>query len=359
MAPLPTKDVVTPLALVRGLRERYFLSRARRDIGRWGVRSERLEPYSGTDLDEPFRVVTVGALEYFIPYQAALAAELSSLGAAVTSVASLEEVPSAPEDAPHAIIVIGGHLHPIRSHRRRLTGAVLAAVQTEQVPSRFQGALEFNTKHLASFINWARHYDLVFEWSRSAVPVLEQHHPTVIHVPHGRLALGDDRPSGPDEEQYDLLFLGSIGAHDKRRRDILRRLERTFSAYPTDRGVWGPLKVAALRSSRVVLNLHVEPSLRLESPRFFEALSMRRFLISEGVADPHPFTSGKDFIEASLLDLEETIGAYLSDPSTRHAIAEQGHRTTLEYDMRRSAGVMLQHLLNRHWMIGSRSRRRR
>jgi hypothetical protein len=359
MTPLPTKDVVSPLALVRGVRERYFLARARRDISRWGIRSERLEPFSGADPDEPFRTVVVGALEYFIPYREAIALELSSLGAVVTSVASLEEIPSAPGEAPHAVLVIGGHLHPIRSHRRRLASSVLAAVQTEQVPSRFQGALEFNTKHLASFINWSRHYDLVFEWSRSAVPVLERHHSAVIHVPHGRLVLGDDRPSDPDEEQYDLLFLGSVGAHDKRRREILRSLSRTFSTYPMDRGVWGPTKVDALRSSRIVLNLHVEPSLRLESPRFFEALSMRRFLVSEGVADPHPFTSGKDFVEVSLLDLGETIGAYLSDPSARLAIAEHGHRTTLEHDMRRSAGVMLQHVLNHHWMIGSRSRRGR
>jgi len=356
MRRMPSLAARSPVALARDLRGQYFLTRARREIERWDIRSERVEPYSGADPHEPFVVSVIGSLEYFTPYRDALVAELISLGASASPAASLEDISADGDAAPHAVLVIGGHQHRVRPHLRRLSRSVLAAVQTEQVPSPLQGALAFNTKHLASFINWSRHYDLVFEWSRSAVPVLERHHPAVIHVPHGRLVLGDDDPAGPDEEQFDLLFLGSLGAHEKRRRRILASLGRTFSTYPTDGGVWGASKVSALRSSRIVLNLHVEPSLRLESPRFFEALSMRRFLLSEGVADPYPFTSGKDFAEASLLDLEQVIGSYLSDASARSAIADQGYRTTLEHDMRRTARVMLQHLLNRHWMIGVRAR---
>lgn len=334
---------------LRRIRQRVLLRRARRILGNEHPEARQLHPYSARSLEETFVIEVIGDGDFFLPYRDALVAGLRDAGAAARGLCTLAE--AGVDVPPHAIVVIGPHDHVLRRERRRLSGAVLAAIQTEQIPVGSQGGFSISTKRLADYLAWAPSYDMVFEWSRAAVPTLAPLGPQVIHVPHGRLVLGDALPD-PSRERFDLLFLGGLGGPDKRRRALLRALEKEHSIHPATFGTaWGEAKVTALRESRVVLNLHSESSLAFASPRFFETLSHHRLLVSEGVADPWPFIPDVDYLEAGLPGLASTVRRALADSALRHRIAEAGHARTLEHTMQRTAQRVLVHLLSRHRAI--------
>jgi len=308
-----------------------------------------LTSYSARSLEEPFVVEVIGDGEFFVPYRDALVAGLRDAGAAAQGHRSLSEAGNG--EQPHAVVVIGPHDHLLRNERRRLKGAVLAAVQTEQIPGGSQGGFSLSTKRLADYLVWSPAYDIVFEWSRAAVATLRPLGPPVVHLPHGRLVLGEATPD-PSLERFDLLFLGGLGGLDKRRRALMRAFEVDHSVHPATFGTaWGAAKVAALRESRLVLNLHTESSLAFASPRFFETLTHHRPLVSEGVADPWPFVPDVDYLEAGLPGLATTVRLALSDPELRHRIAAAGHARTLEHTMERTGRRLLTHLLSVHRAI--------
>jgi hypothetical protein len=337
------------LPALRRVRHRVLLERANRILRHERPARRSLTPYSARSLEEPFVIDVIGDGDFFLPYRDALVTGLRDAGATAQGFRSLAEAGHGLR--PHAVLVIGPHDHVLRHERRRLKGAVLAAIQTEQIPGGSQGGFSVSTKKLAAYLVWAPAYDLVFEWSRAAVPVLAPLGPPVIHVPHGRLVLGDAAPD-PSLERFDLLFLGGLGGPDKRRRTVLRALAKDHSIHPaTFATAWGEAKVTALQESRVVLNLHSESSLAFASPRFFETLSHRRLLVSEGVADPWPFVPAVDYLETGLPLLASTLRRALSDAALRHRIAEAGHARTLEHTMQRTAHRVLVHLLSRHRAI--------
>jgi hypothetical protein len=314
-----------------------------------------LVTYSTVDPTEPFRVVIVGSSEFFTPYRDAMLPALRSAGADVDAVNTLDRI-DRPESV-HAVLVIGPHEHTMRRHRRRLSRSVLAAIQTEQLPTRRQGGYATSSGRLADMLAWSPHYDLIVEWSRDALPLLHRLGLNALHLPHGHLDLDgtmDRTSTSSPVETHDLLFLGGLGGPLKRRRRIMAALGERFTIHPaTGTKVWGEAKVRALRESRVVLNLHSEQSQAFASPRFFETLSLGRPLVSEGVADPWPFVPDVDFATTTLPGLEERLTTVLRDEELRLRLAASGHARTLEHPLEDVARRILSELLAIHRSIAA------
>ena len=337
---------------VRRARRRWLRARSDRILRPERPGRRPLIEFSATRIDEDFRITVVGDSEFFIPFRDSLVVGLHNAGAKAEATTDLEAIDV--DDAPHAVLVIGPHDHVMRKHHRRLSRSVLAAIQTEQMPTQRQAGYQLSSKRLEGVLAWSPFYDLVIDWSRDAIPMLRRLGLNALHVPHGHLPLGATEPTGQSliVETHDLVFLGGLGGPQKRRRHLIKALSERFSVHPaTGTKVWGEAKVRALCESRLVLNLHSEQSLAFASPRFFETLSLGRPLISEGVADPWPFVPGVDYIEAALPGLSGAIKRALSDDGMRRRIAESGLSRTLEHPAEDVAGRILSELLSLHRAI--------
>jgi hypothetical protein len=337
---------------LRALRRQYFSVRAQRVIRRHRPTRRPLIPYSTVRLDEPFNVLVVGRSEFFTPYRDALVASLQGAGAEAHAAADLDAIDD--PGSVHAIIVIGPHEHVMRRHRHRLSRSVLSAIQTEQLPTQRQGGYSMSSRRLADVLVWSTHYDLLFEWSRDAAPLLHGLGLNVVHLPHGHLRPDGANATVPVAETHDVIFLGGLGGPQKRRRRLINALSGRFSIHPaTGRKIWGAAKAQALRESRLVLNLHSEQSQAFASPRFFETLSLGRPLVSEGVADPWPFVPGVDYFSCALPGLETTIEQALGDDALRLRVAASGFARSLEHPLDGVARRMLTELLALHRAIAS------
>lgn len=298
-------------------------------------------------IGQTFRIALIaGHPHSFGPYATALAASLSGLGAHVSVHGPDDVIPSG-----EAAVLIGLHRFTrdqVRALRRTRT---VAAVQTEQLTTPMQGATRFGSHRLPKILSALPHVDLVIDWSRENARLLRSHHPRVAVTPFGLLE-ADLHPSGPSGSAvtptYDLAFIGHVDALDGRRRRILDQLAATFTVHPTVRGAWGPDKFAVFAEARIVLNLHVEASAVFESPRFYDVFGARRPLLSEPVHDPWPFRPGRDFQEATVLDLERQVARLLEDASLRERLVAAGRATAEAHGMDMSAATLLRLLLVAH-----------
>ena len=302
---------------------------------------------SGFDHDRlggTFRVaLLVGQTHSFGPYATSLATALAGLGVAVTVHGPDEAIP-----AGEAAVLVGLHRFMrdrVRVLRRTRT---VAAIQTEQLATPMQGATRFGSHRLPRILSALPHVDLVVDWSRENARFLQAHHPRVAVAPFGLLE-ADLYPASPTAEPvYDLAFIGHVDALGGRRRQILDQLAATFTIHPTACGAWGADKFAVFAEARVVLNLHVEASAVFESPRFYDVLGARRPLLSEPVHDPWPFRPGRDFQEATVLDLERQVKRLLDDAPRRERLVASGRATAEANSMDESAATLLRLLLVAH-----------
>lgn len=294
-------------------------------------------------LGDIFRVALIAGSDGFSPYAATMATALAGLGVDVTVHRRDDAIPDG-----EAAVLIGLHrFAPSRVRALRRTRTV-AAVQTEQLTTPMQGAPRFGAHQLPKIISALPHLDVVVDWSRENVSLLRSSHPRVAVVPFG-LIEADLHPSVRTvTPSYDLVFIGHVEALDGRRRRLLDQLAATFTVHPTVSGAWGADKFARFAEARIVLNLHVEASAVFESPRFFDVLGARRPLLSEPVHDPWPFLSGRDFQEATVLDLERQVTRLLEDAALRERLVTSGRATAEANSMDVSAATLLRLLMIAH-----------
>jgi hypothetical protein len=337
-------------AAARSVRRAWLSARSTRAVRRFRPSNRELRRYPITDLGAPFFVAVLGQGEFFEPYRDELSAALGRVGASVTVHDSLDSVGEA-----HALVVVGPHQHHLRPWRRRFARTVLAAIQTEQLPTCHQRGFALSQERLADYLAWCVHYDLIIEWSREAAEFLRGIGPNILHLPHGHLDLATYYGVGSQVsamEKHDVLFLGGLGGPEKRRRRLIEQVREDFDVHPaTGRKVWGVEKVEAMRQSRLVLNLNSDLSMAFPSPRFFETLSLGRPLLSEVVSDPWPFVPGIDFLDAPQPGLLHAIGEALSDPELRARIGESGRATAREHTMDAVAKRLLGELVALHRAI--------
>ncbi len=222
------------------------------------------------------------------------------------------------------LLVFGIHRYPeiVYKSFRHAVG-----VQTEQLTLQqdlLSGRARSNLQRIRTL---ASHYDLVFEWSAGAFREC-LNGANIRFLPYGF------RPALPGHEPdpvYDAVFIGKVDDPRGRRRQFLDAVGSSFRLNPAHGGLWGGARGAAIRSAKIVLNIHFDTTLSYESPRFADALSNGRMLLTEPLSDSFPYVAERDY--ATFEGIEELLCKmryFLGDPGAREGMvasaAQSGSR---------------------------------
>lgn len=262
---------------------------------------------------------------YFSEFAESCAKQLESQGVETRLLNNI------PDDGDwDAVLVIGIHKFvSIPLFRETL----LLGVQTEQLPldNNSVGRLRRNRSRFCAVSGY---YSKIFDWNPS---LFEAKKGGAVFIPYGcRIQEVKEVP-----KQYDLLFIGNVGG-SPRRKELLDYLSSRFSFYPDYSPGFGARKDEAIQVSKICLNLHYYEDCGFESPRIFDYLSRKAFVLSEKVSSSYPFTVGKDIDDfAGKEELAEKITYYLEHEEDRNKIAEHGFKTASVFDYERTANILL------------------
>lgn len=264
------------------------------------------------------RIQVVGRSKYFIPYRRAMVRAFNRAGCQAWEGDEPDRAGGA-----DGFLVIGPHLYDPAS----LGGddRVWGAIQTEQLANPLTGNGERLQIKLDLFRQYCDRFDFIFDWRRAESELLSRSHHQVEFLPHGvfdEIKHSDKRKSV--DEVYDLCFIGDPTGVNGRRAEMLVRLEREFSVYPTYSGLWGKKKIGAMLQSRICLNLHFDGEPTFESPRLYETLALGRFVLSEKIADSYPFVENENYALLAPDDLTGAVRYWLSRPGRRQALSKSG-----------------------------------
>jgi len=282
--------------------------------------------------EQALRIAIVAQLVYFEQYVAEMSKELSRLG---HEVSVLPEIPIGSWDV---ILIVGIHLFP---NVPFLSRAVIAGIQTEQLPTGDRAAQGRLKRNLNRFHAVRRYYDVIYEWNPALFALGFGGN---VFLPYGCLA-------GNDQEfvkEFDVAFIGNIH-HSPRRQRILESLRSKFNFYPDYSPGFGDRRQQAINSSRILLNIHFYDEAGLESPRMFDYLSSGAFVISEATSQSYPFQAGRDFVSfRDETELVRLIEEFRYDEEKRAVIARQGFETSQRFTYARCAELLSIDLL-RQW----------
>jgi hypothetical protein len=126
-------------------------------------------------------------------------------------------------------------------------------------------------------------------------------------------------------KEYDIFFVGIMFP---RRSLILYQLKDAgVTLYPAqNNNFFDPnLKAEAVKKSKVCLNIHHNDMPYFEKPRIIQdIMSNGGFCITEDIAYPEGFVSGRHFIMSSYHTLTATVVDWLDREQERSRIAQQG-----------------------------------
>lgn len=288
------------------------------------------------DIFKPIKIAVISKSDYFREYTSALVRSFRSLGAEAETFEFMNH-----DYKPDGFLVI----HPGMFRKEKFYHKEFAygAVQTEQISSPEVGAKEYALPRYQIMLKEYRRYDFIFEWSRASWQTIKKRKDNIYFIPHGGLEEYEYFRQYPNEkEQFDLLFLGDITGFRNRRTGILEHLDKKYKLYPYTKPIWGEEKKKAILGSKICLNIHYQESQVFESPRIYEYLCNRRFVLSEPIYDPYPFEDGTDLVSFLPFNLTNLIDKYLNDAPKRLAIAESGYQKTRTHSADRYARTIVQ-----------------
>ncbi len=262
---------------------------------------------------------------YFEEFTQACAEHLATMGIMVSV---LDRFPQ--NEAWDAVLVVGIHKFMRVPFRQDV---LVLGVQTEQLPfgGKHSGRLRRNLRRFQAVRNY---YDLIFDWNPG---LADSRFGGSVFVPYGCHAT---RHVQTEDKQWDIVFIGNVH-HCRRRQDLLEFLGKQFSCFPDFSPGFGEARAAAIRKSRICLNIHYYEHGGFESPRVFDYLAQGGFVLSERAEFTWPFTAGRDMEEfADRNELVEKIRFYLQHKQARQEIARQGHETACAHDYAYAAGIM-------------------
>jgi hypothetical protein len=151
-----------------------------------------------------------------------------------------------------------------------------------------------------------------------------------------------------------LFFTGwATGIHN-RREEILKVLSNRYNIYPKYENLWGEEKEKAILSSKICLNIHFDNGLVFESPRMYEYLANKRFVLTEKISDSYPFIEGEDYESFYIHNMFQKIDYYLSHPQERNRIAKNGYNKISQYMLDDNIGTILERFILEKWIRKSR-----
>ena len=301
-----------------------------------------IESFDHDSLSERFRILILSKSKYFSEYSCALRDALNQSGVNAIQCSEITE-----GDRPHAVLVVGAHTVDSSELRSLRHKCVIAGIQTEQICSINQGSYQYAAYQLRRFESYAQYFDILFDWHRENTRSLSKLHPNIHYMPHGGLPEKFQEKS----DDFQIAFLGNVNAASGRRARILKELKLKYSTYPKISDAWGDDKDLAFRSSQIVLNLHAEASLTFESPRFYDATSYGRLVISEPIFDSHPFEPGVHYVEAQLSEIVEAIDFHLHNCGERTRLEAAAKKIAQEYSILRSAKLMRNSIILQHYLL--------
>ncbi|PFG07919.1 hypothetical protein [Marinobacter sp. LV10MA510-1] len=289
-----------------------------------------------------FKISILSKSRYFQEYANTVLGAMKSIGIDVTLHENAHDIESA-----HAVLIVGGHTVDADAFKNLQKKYVLAAIQTEQICSHSQGAYKYAAYQLKRFRNYSNNIDLIFEWHRGNVDILENFHDSVCYVPHGGLT--------PKEcvrrDNYDVAFIGNLEAVDGRRAKIVDQLRKKYKVFPKTSELWGAKKEEVFKESRIIINLHAESSSVFESPRFYEAISFGRMILSEPIFDSHPFKSPTHYVDVQTVSIQSALDHYLENNIERKEIENAATAIAAKHSISISTRKMVDAIMLRHYIL--------
>lgn len=196
---------------------------------------------------------------------------------------------------------------------------------------------------------------MIFEWSPASYRFLKNKYENVYFFPHSNIkAMSYLEKYKNIEEKHDLFFCGWATGIGNRRTKILEVLTNKYHVYPKYENIWEDEKAKAIMSSKICLNIHFDNSLVFKSPRMYEYLANKKFVLTEKISNSYPFNEGEDYDYFYINNMIQKIDYYLSNPEERARIASNGYNKINQYMLDDSISIILERFLLEKWIRKSR-----
>lgn len=282
------------------------------------------------------KIGIVGKKNYFINYQKALVREINSYG---FNAIAYNDVDLAVIDGVTVLVVICPQLF----RKPKEKNILWIAIQTEQMYNPNIGGNEiFGRSHMKDILPILKKYDVILDWSIDNVDILTKYLKKCYFFPYSyfkELEIADNKPN--DEKEYDICFIGNMPGVDNRRKEILEKLQQKYKCYPIRNDLWGGNKTLALKSAKIYLNIHFEESRCMESPRIYDYIANRCFVLSEPMHNPYPFVVGKDYDDFYISNMFNKTDYYLKYDEKRLQIVNTAYETLNNIPLRDTVKQLL------------------
>ncbi|WP_413307855.1 glycosyltransferase [Bacillus sp. 1P10SD] len=296
------------------------------------------------------RIAVIGKGNHFVPYRDALVNAINCFGFEAQGFDHIEY-----DFNPDVFLIINPFQFDYNNFKYQ--NYIYAGIQTEQIVNNEVYCLEMGLKNYKKLQKYIKKYDLMFEWSPSSYRFLSKRYDNIYFFPHcnfNSMQYIDKYPT--IEEKYDLFFIGwATGIHDRREK-LLRLLTEHYNVFPKYE-IWGSEKEKAMLSSKICLNLHFDNCLVYESPRMYEYIANKRFVLTEKISDSYPFVEGEDYDSFYIHNMIQKIDFYLSNSEERNRIANNGFNKINKYMIDDNINILIERLLLEKWIRKSKRQR--
>jgi hypothetical protein len=129
------------------------------------------------------------------------------------------------------------------------------------------------------------------------------------------------------ERDIDALFLGALEV--PRRKRSIRRLRRqgvdlVAKGSWSDPRCWGEARTRLLNRTKILINISRYPG-ELSHYRLILGGANKCLVISEPMYNPSPYVPGKHYVSASIDEMPDAVGYYLSHDEERQRIVDTAH----------------------------------
>lgn len=273
------------------------------------------------------KIAVVSNTVFFNDYKNALVREIKNKGFEAVALTAIDY-----DHKPDAFIIIGMHRYKKLIRHNEF---IYCGIQTEQLPSRWTGGRSFGANRLRHFRKYYKQYDIIYEWSKELYDEMHTKFKNITYFPHSTYdeIVYPITNSAQPRKQYDLIFIGDPHGIDNRREHLLSKLKNKFNVFPQSNQLWGKNKAEAIQNSKICLNIHFDNASYCEYPRLFEYLSNRKFVLSEKMKNPYPFTDGIDYASFYPNEIENIIEYYLGNGELMSSIANNGYETSKKFEL--------------------------
>ena len=287
-------------------------------------------------IDRP-KICVVNKTKYFKEYSDALTRCLNEKNYETKLIEEIEY-----SHKPDVFIIVGAHL--FKNKFQNYDNIIYIGIQTEQLPTNQAGAKLYSSGRYNEFLKLYKNYDILFEWSPINYHSYKTKYSNIYFSPFSyfqEMNYSDKHPFITGEE-YDVLFIGKPTGINNRREKMLERIDNNFKLYPKSYGLWGEEKRNAILSSKICLNIHFEFSYVFESPRIYEYIVNKKFVLSETIMNSYPFEKGIHYKTFHDFDLIDKIHYYLENETERKQIENDAYKVVKNFPLINTVNHMIE-----------------